>query len=105
MFLSELYKIEISTSKLTDYLFNLSHPDGWSKAKYFHEHEIRSIDELQKLLLMVIRENKVSKAMETSFGLKFIVDGVVDKFDIRLRTVWIVLEEQNICKFVTAYPI
>jgi hypothetical protein len=43
--------------------------------------------------------------METSFGLKYIVDGVVKKYDIRLRTVWIVEEGQNICKFVTAYPI
>jgi hypothetical protein len=61
MFLSELYKIEISPSKLTDYLFNFSHPDGWSKAKYFQEHEIGSIGELEKLLLMVVLENKVTK--------------------------------------------
>lgn len=105
MFLSELYDIEIAPAKLSEYLLNRSHPLGWSKANYFFEHAIENADVLQKILLDIISENKVAKTIKTEFGIKYIVEGTIESFRIKLRTVWVVLNEENVCRFVTTYPI
>ncbi len=104
MHLPELYTIEIGASKMSGYLLNPSHPLGWSKAKYFFEHGIISEDELRKILLKIISENEITETITTEFGSKFIVNGIIPP-NMQLRTIWVVLKGENICKFVTAYPL
>lgn len=105
MFLAQHYTIQIEPLKLFGYLLNLSHPEGWGKAKYFHEHGISSAEKLHSLLLEIITENEVNIIQPNAFGNKYIVDGEDSSLRIKLRTVWVVLTGENVCKFVTAYPL
>lgn len=61
---------------------------------------------LENLLRMLINQNKVTETTKTEFGTKYVVDGLLTgNTNAVLRTVWIVLNGENICRFVTAYPL
>jgi hypothetical protein len=105
MFLDEQYSIEIAPAKLHEYLLNRSHPLGWSKASYFFEHGIESVKTLQNILLNIVSKNPIAEIIKTEFGTKYIVEGRIDEHNVSLRTVWVVLNEENVCRFVTAYPL
>jgi hypothetical protein len=104
--LPDLFQIEISDTKITGYLLNLQHPDGWGKAKFFRQHGFTTTDAVKALLLFIIQQHEVKETIQTDFGVKYIVEGAAFACSpILLRTVWIVLKGENSCKFVTAYPI
>lgn len=105
MLLPEQYSIEIPASKLDGYLLNRSHDLGWSKANYFFEHGVNTTNLLKNVLLQIISQGSPTEEIKNEFGSKYIVDGTIVDFNIRLRTVWIVLKGENICRFVTAYPL
>jgi hypothetical protein len=105
MLLPQHFTIEIDPLKLSGYLLNLLHPAGWGKAKYFHEHGITSEAVLRTLLLRIVNENEVTATQPNDFGIKYVVDGADENTQIKLRTVWVVLTVENVCKFVTAYPL
>ena len=104
--LTEQFQIETDAKKLKEYLLNLQHPDGWSKAKFFRQQGFNTEEELKDLLLHLISNNSSKQSVQTGFGVKYVVDGQVspESFTM-LRTVWIVLEGEKICRFVTAYPL
>lgn len=52
----------------------------------------------KKLLGDIISKNEVVKTIETEFGRKYIVDGRREEFNIILRTVWVILRGENICR-------
>lgn len=104
--LSDLYHIEISSVKITDYLLNLQHPDGWGKAKFFPQYGFTTAEEVKSLLLVIVQQNEIKQTIQTEFGIKFIVEGAISAdSSVLLRTVWVVLKGENSCKFVTAYPL
>lgn len=108
MFLSELYKIKVPLEKLTNYLLNNHHPDGWSKASFFNKMGIVNAELLREIIEDIVLNNPVVAATDSPFGKKFIVDGTytgIPNKRFRLRTVWIVLAETEICTFITAYPL
>ncbi len=108
MKLTDSYRIEIHGSKLTGYLLNPMHPNSWSKAKFFMDAGITSADVLQAILIELVNENSVASTFDSPFGTKYIVEGSIlltGGSTLHLRTVWIVLTGEDICKFVTAYPL
>lgn len=104
--LVEQLEIKINSSKIEEYLLNLHHPDGWGKAKFFQQHGFTEVDDVKTLLLAIVTKNNIKQVMETGFGTNYIVEGLISTDStIILRTVWIVLKGETICKFVTAYPL
>ena len=100
------FEIEISSVKISDYLLNAEHVDGWSKAKFFRSHNLNLEQQVKALLLDILLSNGISEIIEPPFGKKYIVEGKISEDDsAKIRTVWIVLTGEKICKFVTAYPI
>jgi hypothetical protein len=58
------------------------------------------------LLVEIISNNFVKETIQTEFGTKYIVEGRVSlQRTAVLKTVWIVLNGENICRFVTPYPL
>lgn len=104
--LSTTFVIEIDRAKLTGYLLNLQHPDGGTKAKFFIGNGYSTESEMRTLLLTIINTNPVKQGIQTEFGAKYIVEGLLPgKEAVMLRIVWVVLHGENCCRFVTAYPL
>lgn len=94
--------------KVRDYLLNLEHPDGGSKAAWFqslgytrdHWHELASD------LLALAATCKEFATVRTPFGVKYVVKGQIGRAPQRSATVlavWII-EANRPPRLVTAYP-
>jgi hypothetical protein len=98
----------VEDAKVRDYLLNLAHPDGGSKAIWFHSLGYHR-DKWQCLaedLLAIARNCTMFDTESTRFGVKYNAVGTVGRADYRpgeVVTVWIV-EDDDPPRLVTAYP-
>ena len=97
-----------AAEKVRDYLLNLEHPDGGSKALWFHSLGYTR-DEWQLLaddLLAIARDCGQFDSQTTRFGIKYKAPGSVGRPNRRpgiVLTVWIG-EDNAPPRLVTAYP-
>jgi hypothetical protein len=100
---------EVTQRKILDYLLAADHPVGGDKAAFFtaigysRAHWSRLRDDLVRLA----RDGEVAVEKQTPFGMKYVVDGVVDapaRRSVRLRTIWISDGADEPPRLVTAYP-
>ena len=94
--------------KVRDYLLNLGHPDGGSKAVWFHSLGYARDDwhYLSADLLAIARDCDSFDTESTRFGVKYKASGLIGRPDHRpgsVLTVWIV-EDDDPPRLVTAYP-
>jgi hypothetical protein len=102
-------KAYVPRQKLTEYMLSETHPVGRSKAQFlraagFNE---RNVDLLERALLAIARGEEVIETVPSSYGEKFVVDGMLATPDgslLRVRTIWILEHGDNRPRFVTAYP-
>jgi hypothetical protein len=104
------YLAHIDERKITHYLLSFSHPSGRDKAVFFHSlgFHLTKWQDLRAALLRHARENKVSAKKESSFGVKYVIDGPLQTPDGRnpiVRAVWFIETGENQLRFVTAYPL
>jgi len=98
----------IAPGKVRNYLLNLEHPDGGSKAVWFHSIGYTR-DQWQVLaddLMAIARECEAFDAETTQFGIKYRASGSVGRPNYRpgrVQTGWIV-EDDDPPRLVTAYP-
>jgi hypothetical protein len=100
----------VDQSKITDYLLAESHPDGRSKAAFLKRFgfNVENWGVLAAALRQIARQNEVVEAIESNYGTRYIVDGVLESPDGRapvLRTVWIVERGRPAPRFITGYPV
>lgn len=69
----------IEHKKITDYLMNPAHPDNGGKAAFFASLGFSESagQTLASALLAIASSFPVSKSMESTHGIKYIVDGVI----------------------------
>jgi hypothetical protein len=97
-----------TAEKVRDYLLNLEHPDGGSKAVWFHSIGYAR-DQWQLLaddLLTIARDCAQFDSEAARFGIKYKAAGSVGRPNHRpgtVLTVWIV-EDDDPPRLVTAYP-
>lgn len=96
-------------SKVRDYLLNLSHPVGSSKARWFFSIGYTSADVARLIgdLTRIAQESNDFVEEQTEFGLKYIVNGIINSPNgilAKITTVWIVEPSKNEVRFVTAFP-
>lgn len=99
----------VPPEKLSDYLLNVAHAIGGSKARWFISLGYDPIDpaELEADLLGIVRSSSNFVAQQTQFGVKYIVRGWINAPNgsrASLRTVWITVVGMPEPRFVTAYP-
>ena len=99
----------VDESKITLYLLSNTHPAGRAKAAFFLRFGFNasSWETLREALLAHGRTGRVIWAGETEFGVKYIVDGLLNTPDGRaphLRAVWFVAKGSTAPRLVTAYP-
>jgi hypothetical protein len=99
----------VDLEKVTGYLLSETHPIGKVKAKFFKGLGFvpELPGELVWALLDVARSHEVVDQVVTSFGTKYVVDGVVrGRTDsAQVRTVWLVETGGLEPRLVTAYPV
>jgi hypothetical protein len=99
----------IDRRKIIDYLLSTTHPGGRSKAEFFHRFGFRaeSWQTLSDALLEHARSAEVVSRIETEFGTKYTVQGVLKAADgrtPRVRSVWFVAIGEIAPRLVTAFP-
>ena len=99
----------VPPEKITGYLLNVDHPDGWGKA---HEFRNRGYNEsnsqsLASYLIAVAQNEPVSAVKETAFGFNYEVYGVIHPptgDPLLILTVWFIFHEGSAPRLATAYP-
>lgn len=101
----------IPEGKITDYLLNINHPVGWSKAKFFLSHgfDVARPEELASALCRHYEENSHTEQEIDSFGNKRIVIiapmTCPDGRSAAVLSVWQVrADDQSVVRLISAYP-
>lgn len=102
-------KAIIPVIKLEDYLLSFTHAVGHTKADFFAKigYSKDNADLLYEDLKRIVEANEVVKEVKTNFGTKYVVQGIIGRrFNKKTEivTIWIVDKENNIPRFITAYP-
>ncbi len=110
MQLDDLKYLKIEKDKIIDYLLNLSHPDGSSKAKFFISQgfSLERWTDFAAALKQHAIVGKITKQEQTYFGSKIIVEGILQTpfgKNPLIRGVWFLEKRKVFYKLVTAYPI
>ena len=105
-----LEKAEVPAAKIANYLLSETHPDGKHKARFFRAvgFSLDDCSTLEQTLLKHLAEHDVAKAEQTTFGTRYVVEGIMEAPDGRLpllRTVWFIRSEEEVPQFVSAYPL
>ena len=100
----------ISREKLTGYLLSQIHPVGQSKARFFRAlgFNLVNVDLFEQNLLKIARSNEVEEEKSSEYGVKFVIDGLLktpNDEEVFIRMVWIIEFDQEIPRFITAYPV
>ena len=101
--------IQIKKEKITSYLLSTSSSDGQSKAKFFLGFGF-CIEQWQifaDALQLHGASHEVVSIIETSYGIKYIMDGSLETPDGRnpyVRTVWQIDKGSDYPRFITARP-
>jgi hypothetical protein len=100
----------VDRRKIEDYLLCRSHPDGWGKADFFERFGFTV--ERWKILAEALRRHgqayNVTNKVESAFGVRYSVDGLLETPDGRnpmVRTVWIIERGAVIPRLITAHPL
>ena len=77
--------------------------------KYFRSTGFNEdvVGNLRMSLIAIAKTEEVVEAVQTTFGIKYVIDGSVTSpvgVTVRIRTVWVVEEGIENPRFVTAYP-
>ena len=109
MYLPNSENAYISQVKVRDYLLNINHTEGGSKATYFGNYgfNLTNEDDFVRSLKRIVQQNEVYEEIRNKFGIKYIIYGRLHTPDGRnpeVTTIWIIENNANIPKLVTAYP-
>lgn len=100
----------IEKRKLTHYLLSLTDEDGKPKAEYFRKVGFNEINlkDFERALLAVVSHNEVKTVEKYKFGVKYVVEGLLEpptgkKFMV--RTIWSIDKGEKKPRLVTAYHV
>ena len=99
----------VELRKVRDYLLSPGHPVGRFKALFFGRlgFTTETWQELRDELRSVPLQEEAELAERTAYGQKYIVRGTIAGAagrEARVLTVWIILNDEDTPRLVTAYP-
>ncbi|MDX2078415.1 MAG: hypothetical protein SFZ02_18425 [bacterium] len=99
----------VHSSKVTEYLLNLDHKDGKSKATFFLMMGF-SLDkwEILRDILLAHAQYDVTDTLQTTRGIHYVIEGSIETpigKSPNIRTVWALEYESTIPRLITAYPL
>ena len=102
--------LTVRRTKILEYLLNVDHPEGGSKARFFLSCGF-SKDEPQDFIRELFwhaSEDEFVRAEHGLWGTKFIFEGMLitpDGRNPRIRSIWHRTHSGSVAELVTAYPI
>ena len=102
--------LAIEAHKLTEYLLNLNHPEGASKARFVKRHGFSRDDPnaLASALVAHATSGWPGAVIQGPYGQKCLIDGaLITPIGTRpaLRAVWAIADEALSARLITAYPV
>lgn len=108
MKLPNIDKAVIEPVKLRNYLLSLSHPIGQFKAEFFRALGFTDGNwEVLEAEIRALLRNDARIMEKTEFGQKYEIRGTISGTagqKTRIVTAWIILEDEEVPRFITAYP-
>jgi hypothetical protein len=100
----------VEREKITDYLLSPSHPDGAGKATFFagYGFRVEKWEVFAEALQNHGQTHAVVKVVDSSFGSRYAIDGILETPDGRqplVRTVWMLDKGSTEPRLITAYPV
>lgn len=100
----------IQKEKLTKYLLSLSSGAGKPKAEYFRKIGFNesNLKDFESALLSIAFNNEVKTTEKNKFGVKYVVEGLLDSplgRKVMVRTVWSIDKGEKYPHLVTAYRV
>ncbi len=100
----------VDIRKLRDYCLNLEHDDGKHKARLFSSilgMTAENAEELQQILLKVVKTNEVRLGRKDGFGQRYTLDFAIEwqNRSATLRSGWIIEHGSTVPKLTTCYPL
>lgn len=100
---------EIHSDKIDRYLLAEYHPQNKGKAKFYKMigFDEKTGERLREQLLILAQHGEVVNTESTPRGTKYVVEGNIDAPNGRqyqITSVWVIQQNQNEPKLVTAYP-
>ncbi|MDQ3011861.1 MAG: hypothetical protein M3X11_14280 [Acidobacteriota bacterium] len=110
MKLPNIEKVIVPEAKITEYLLSFAHRDGCAKAVFFtgFGFTTQAWQTLADALISHAQENEVAKMEATSFGVRYVIEGILTAPDGRspnVRVVWFIATKDLVPYLVTAYPL
>jgi hypothetical protein len=98
----------VDIAKLRDYSLNSLHPEGKHKARVFQAalgFKAEDAVRLRELILTAIMTNNAEARTPTPYGQRFVVDfdATGPMGEARIRTAWIVRNEEKIPRLTSCY--
>lgn len=102
-------KAHVPLEKITEYLLSETHAVGNPKARYFRSYGFKNdnASDLVQGLIAIAQNSPVENSQKSVFGVKYVLDGELETPNgvmIWVRTIWIIENNTEIPRFVTAYP-
>ncbi|HNQ95765.1 MAG: hypothetical protein JNJ96_03500 [Anaerolineales bacterium] len=102
-------KAHVPLEKITEYLLSETHAVGNPKARYFRSYgfDNENAGDLVQGLIAIAQNSPVENSQKSVFGVKYVLDGELETPNgvmIWVRTIWIIENNTEIPRFVTAYP-
>lgn len=100
----------VKKEKVTNYLLNIDHPDGRSKANFFISHGFSRSEwkSFAGALRKHAKENAPVSEEKNQFGTKYVIEGFMETpvtKKVLIRSVWMVKIDSEQPELITAYPI
>jgi hypothetical protein len=100
---------DVSHDKVVNYLLNLLHPDGASKAKFFLAcgFVLERWTDLADALRNLAIENEAASETKSEHGRKYVIEGILKTpsgAPVKVREIWIIDAGTIVPRLVTAYP-
>jgi hypothetical protein len=100
----------VTEEKIVDYLLSTTHPHGRHKAAFFSQFGFtrRRWKDFAAALVHHAATHPVAKLEASQFGIRYIVDGIMQMADghvALVRTVWFIETGSDVPRLVTAYPL
>lgn len=103
-------RLEISQTKVAQYLLSSTHRAGRGKARFFSAFgfQASSWEMLAQTLQQHAKDNVVLQTEETPFGIRYVIEGPLiapNGRELQIRAVWFIDTGSVAPRFVTAYPL
>jgi hypothetical protein len=100
----------VPRAKVVDYPLSDTYRDGQHKAVFFKRFGFAAAEweSLAQALCEHAAEHDVTRIETSSYGQRYIVEGIIRSPDMRnplIRAVWFVESGEDTLRFVTAYPL